>query len=173
MFTQKNNSMLIQAELKHLAGILYLYRLCVKDMNESGLFNWNTAYPSGKIQSDIEKGNFYIWLENEIIVSAVSLDKEQPEGYEEQDWQHKDIPFLVVHRLAVLPGLQNKGIGEKVMKDVIRVAREKSCQVIRLDAFTGNPGAVKLYEKLGYSDVGEIYFSYQKVPFMCLEIEVV
>ncbi len=164
--------MLIRAETKHLEGILYLYHLVVKDMNSKGLFNWNTAYPAGKVRGDIEQGNLYIWLENEMVVSALSLDKEQPEGYENQNWKITNVTFLVVHRLAVLPGMQNQGIGEKVMKDVIRIAAEKSCRTIRLDVFTGNPGAVKLYEKLGYSDVGEIYFSYQKVPFKCLEIKV-
>lgn len=169
-FTLNNNSMLKKAEMKNLDGILYLYRLCVKEMNRQGLFNWNTAYPSGQVVSDIEKGNLYIWSEDEIIVSALALDRDQPEGYTEQNWKIKNVPYLVVHRLAVLPGLQNKGIGEKVMKDVIRIARQLSFKSIRLDVFTGNPGAVRLYEKLGYSGVGDIHFSYQKVPFRCLEM---
>ncbi|MCB8995544.1 MAG: GNAT family N-acetyltransferase [Bacteroidales bacterium] len=161
--------MLIQAEKKHLTGVLYLYHLSVRDMNARGLFNWNTHYPSSRLVSDIEKGNLYIWIEEEMIMAAACMDNEMPDGYEDKNWSKRGESYLVVHRLAVIPGFHNRGIGEKVMNALKELAVQRGCTTIRLDVFTGNPGAVQLYKKLGYSEVGEVHFEYQKVPFMCLE----
>lgn len=163
--------MLIQANDFMIPGIFYIYRSCVYVMNSRGLYNWNTAYPAAEILNDIDKGYLYLWEEEEIATGVVCLNKDQPEEYFEKSWE-SDSPYLVVHRLAVHPKYQNKGIAEKMMKDACRIAKENGFKSIRLDVFTGNPSAVRLYEKLGYSPRGEIHFKYQEVPFMCMEKEI-
>ena len=82
-----------------------------------------------------------------------------------------DGPFMVVHRLAVHPSFRNRKIGEKMMTFAARLAQEKGYHSIRLDAITVNPAAMKLYSKAGYKQVGKIFFSYQKDPFMCMELK--
>ena len=42
--------------------ILFLLRQCIKDMNEKGLKQWNTAYPSPEmIRGDIDGGVLYLY----------------------------------------------------------------------------------------------------------------
>jgi len=40
---------------------------------------------------------------------------------------------------------------------------------IRLDAYTGNPRALALYEKRGYQRIGQAYFPRRELPFDCFE----
>ena len=40
-----------------LVEILYLLRVCIKDMNEKGMKQWNSAHPeSGVIKRNLEEG---------------------------------------------------------------------------------------------------------------------
>lgn len=48
-------------------------------------------------------------------------------------------------------------------------AREQGFASIRLDANTGNNGALALYECLGYDRVGQVYFPRRNAPFDCFE----
>jgi len=40
---------------------------------------------------------------------------------------------------------------------------------IRLDAYTGNPRALALYERLGYQQAGQVFFPRRELPFACFE----
>ncbi len=164
--------MIIKAEEKDFLEIMFIYQLTVYAMNDQGLFNWNTAYPGFRdVLADIREGDMYIYKEDEVVLGVVCLNQEQPEEYEPLSWKY-DGPFLVVHRLAVHPSFRNRHIGEKMMKFAAGMAKEKGFRSVRLDAITVNPSAMKLYSKTGYEQVGIIFFSYQKDPFMCMELKI-
>ncbi|WP_026692537.1 hypothetical protein [Peribacillus kribbensis] len=40
---------------------------------------------------------------------------------------------------------------------------------IRLDSYTANPAAIKMYERTGYHVVGEIHYSFRKFPYQFFE----
>lgn len=161
--------MIFKATLSHLMEVIFIYDSCVFDMNTRGLFNWNTAYPSWEtVYKDIEEGNLFIYQENQIVAGVFCLNEEQPVEYESLDWKYEG-PFLVVHRLAVHPVYRNKGIAEKMMLFAEKYALNNKYKVIRLDAITSNPQAMKVYEKTGYLKTGLINFEYQKVAFQCME----
>ncbi|MCB2361714.1 nitroreductase family protein [Clostridium estertheticum] len=46
---------------------------------------------------------------------------------------------------------------------------ENNYSCIRLDAYSGNETALKLYENFGYKKVGQVYFSWRDIPFYCYE----
>jgi ribosomal protein S18 acetylase RimI-like enzyme len=48
-------------------------------------------------------------------------------------------------------------------------AIEQRFSCIRLDAYTGNPRAIALYEGRGYERIGQTYFPRRKLPFDCFE----
>jgi RimJ/RimL family protein N-acetyltransferase len=56
------------------------------------------------------------------------------------------------------------------MKFAESVAEKEGFDTIRLDAFSENPGAVALYERLGYRRAGTVNF--RKGAFFCLEKQV-
>jgi RimJ/RimL family protein N-acetyltransferase len=49
----------------------------------------------------------------------------------------------------------------------VAVARRAGCGALRLDAFTGNAPSLRLYQTLGYEDVGQVRF--RKGLFRCFE----
>jgi ribosomal protein S18 acetylase RimI-like enzyme len=56
-------------------------------------------------------------------------------------------------RLFITPQYQNRGLGTQVMREIMRLADQKSLQ-IQLRVLRVNP-ARRLYERLGFSVVGE------------------
>ena len=62
---------------------------------------------------------------------------------------------MVIHRLCVSPHMQGQGVGTRMMQMIERMLCKQGIQSIRLDAFSKNPYSLKLYQKLGYSTVGE------------------
>ena len=161
--------MIIQATPLHLMDAMFIYRSCAMEMNERGLFNWNTAYPSLKeVQQDISQGSLFIYQHQHTSIAAECLNTDEPEEYREAKWKY-ELPALVVHRMAVFPTWRNMKIAEKLMDFAYGLAREKGFKSIRLDAITSNPQAIRLYEKCGYEETGHIHFGYQKDLFRCME----
>ena len=60
------------------------------------------------------------------------------------------------HTLAVSPKYENCGIGSMLVKDVITSAKRRRCYTITLNVKCSNKKAIKLYEKFGFSIIGQI-----------------
>ncbi len=164
--------MIIKAIPSHFLEAMFIYKSCIPGMNREGLYNWNTAYPDPEeVESDIEKGDLFLYQYHHTSIAVVCLNAEAPEGYDQINWKHKG-PCLYVHRLAVHPDWRNEKIAEKIMDFSYNYAKEKGYNSIRLDAITKNPSAIRLYEKCGYEPVGNVHFDYQKHPFRCMELKV-
>lgn len=164
--------MIIQAQTEHLIEVMFIYRNCVPEMNERGLFNWNTAYPSlSQVEKDIMAGNLFLYQENYTSLGVVCLNEEEPEEYKSLNWKYPG-PSLFVHRMAVMPAFRNNKIAEKLMIFSYEYARKNGYKSIRLDAILKNPQAIRLYEKTGYEPVADIHLDYQKDLFRCMEIRV-
>ena len=57
---------------------------------------------------------------------------------------------LYIAEIAIDHSLRGKGLGQKVLNDVVCYARDKNLNRVILDADFRNDGAKKLYEKLGF-----------------------
>ena len=164
--------MIIKAQTKNFIEVIYIYKSCIPGMNRNGLYNWNTAYPDPeKVESDIRKGDLFLYQHHHTSLAAVCLNTEAPGGYNQMSWKY-DGPCLYVHRLAVHPHWRNITIAERIMDFAYKYAKERKFKSIRLDAITKNAAAIRLYEKCGYEPVGNIHFDYQKDPFKCMELKV-
>lgn len=56
--------------------------------------------------------------------------------------------------LCVDPEEQGLGIGRKMMENLINVARTKKAETVFLEVRPSNLGAIALYEKLGFNEIG-------------------
>lgn len=63
-----------------------------------------------------------------------------------------DGKFIIVD-ITILPSYQNKGIGTKIISNLLEKARERNKEV-HLSVFYSNDKAKKLYEQLGFRQVG-------------------
>jgi ribosomal protein S18 acetylase RimI-like enzyme len=59
-----------------------------------------------------------------------------------------------LYSIAVDHAARGRGIGEALLRAVERGARARGCTRVRLEVRQDNPGAIALYEKLGYRRFG-------------------
>jgi len=152
------------------AAILKLIHECIKDMDSKGIFQWNHRYPDLDIVSeDVDKRTLFL-RKNEIdYLGIITINEEQPPEYKTIEWITNKEKALIIHRLAVNPKWQDRGIANMLMDFAEDYAEKNNYVSIRLDAYSGNQKALKLYEKRGYKRVGQTYFPMRELPFYCYE----
>ena len=150
---------------------MVLLRDCIADMLQVGIDQWDEVYPSHEtLLTDIRAGTMHLgFKDRETPVGAVVLNEFQNAEWSNAQWTIAGGLILVVHRLMVNPKQQGKGIGRDLMRFAEDWARANGYSAIRLDAFSANPRALRLYRGLGYRDTGGA--SFRKGPFRCFEKE--
>ena len=158
---------IIQASELHYMDVMFLLRRCVEDMNQQDMFNWNHSYPSPlMILDDIRSGNLYLSIETGICQGMIVLNESISDEYRDIEWNTKNERILIVHRLAVNPLFQGKGIGRKLMEFAAQHARDSGYSAIWLDVIESNQAANNLYRGMGFTKTGEFHFQFQKSPFI-------
>lgn len=144
---------------------------CAKKMIENKIFQWNDKYPSREIfKEDIKNKSLYVSKINKEIVGCIMFSSFKDDVYESVNWITQDGYNLYVHRLAVHPIFQNKGIGRKMMDFAESFAKSNNYISIRLDTFSQNSRNNKFYKSRGYSRLDDVYFPKQsEFPFHCYE----
>lgn len=138
-------------------------------MQRKGIDQWDAVYPNEEVvERDVNYGSQYILEDGERCLAAVTLNEEQDPAYRNVQWSGGE-PVLVIHRLCVDPAYQGTGLGKRLMDFSEGWAIRNAYASIRLDAYTGNPSAVKLYEHRGYRKAGQVYFPRRTRPFFCFE----
>ncbi len=61
-------------------------------------------------------------------------------------------PLVNVHDVAVLSDYRGQRIGERLLELVEASARERGACKLTLEVLSGNAGAVKLYQRVGFGD---------------------
>jgi len=126
----------------------------VTAMKKEGINQWDEIYLSlDEIHKDIESDSAFGFLDNKRLIAYIAQNNEYSPEYNSVDWKTNG-KSLIVHRLSVDPLQQGKGIAKKCMQFAEQYAKENDYNCIRLDAFSKNPVALKLYENLGYNNVG-------------------
>ena len=140
-------------------NIMKVYAAAINHMEEMGIHQWDELYPSKNIIcEDIRNKELYIGLSDDKIVSAFTLNPTHDNEYEIGNWLYGNLRFSVVHRLCVNSSCQGKQIGTQTMEYIEDTLKSENYEAVRLDAFSQNPVALRLYEKLGYCKVGEVVF---------------
>ena len=154
---------------ENISAIMELLAQCIGDMQSKDIDQWGHFYPTEQvIREDIQKQKLYIYQQKFQVIGIVVLDCEQDELYDNLQW-HGDDNFLVVHRLAITPAFQKQGYATKIMDWIEAFASTNSYTSIRLDAYTGNPAAMNLYETRGYIKTGQVSYPHRTLPFNCYE----
>lgn len=148
--------------------IYSIVHAAVDVMERDNIFQWDDRYPTKEdFQEDIDESQLYVGLVDGQIVVVYALNQKHDKEYENGKWKYKDEPFYIVHRLCVNPTFQNKGIAKSTLLYIEKQLTEMGIHVIRLDVFTNNPFALRLYNSLGYSEVG--YADWRKGRFCLME----
>ncbi len=162
-----NNLFYRQANMKLLLEIEEIYKEVIKSMEESGIHQWDEKYPDhAQIESDIRKRHMTVVMKKDDIVAVYVLDRDSDPEYEKGEWQNPSAKYKVIHRLCVRPEYQNQGIAKQVILHIEEKVKAQGAESIRLDVFTQNPYAQKLYEDLEYVTVGQVEWRVGKFKLM-------
>ena len=159
------------AEINDLKDIMKMIHNCANDLISKNIFQWNEKYPSRDIfLSDIEKKNLFILKNNSGIIGCIALSHEKDIEYTDVKWLTKDDKNLYLHRLAVDPKFQKKGIGKLLMDFAEDYARNNKFKSVRLDTFSKNERNNRFYKSRKYTKLDDVYFPNQsEFPFHCYE----
>jgi ribosomal protein S18 acetylase RimI-like enzyme len=161
---------IIKGEKQDLSSILDIISNCIKYMKSQGIYQWDKFYPNSDIiENDIKCEDCYVLKNNGKCVAYVAINEEQSPEYSQINWFTDGRKVLVIHRLSVHPEFQGKGIAKKILKFIEEFATKNNYSSIRLDAYSGNEKALKLYENFDYKKVGQFYYPRRDLPFYCYE----
>ena len=112
-----------------------------------GSTQWQDGYPNEEtIQNDIQNEYGFVFEEEGAVklYAAIIFDKEP--AYEElKNWEAQG-------------EAKGKGLGQKILQEAEKLAREKGVESIRIDTNFDNIPMLKIIEKEGYKYRGEVYF---------------
>ncbi|MCH2231693.1 MAG: GNAT family N-acetyltransferase [Crocinitomicaceae bacterium] len=159
--------------LSEVETIIKLTKACGRNLRENGIDQWDENYPDiESITNDIQTNTLFTYKMDGQIVGIVVLNEIQDEEYAEINWRTPiDSKNIVVHRLAVSPKHQRKGIARKMMDFAEKFALDNNYDSIRLDTFSQNPRNQKFYLSRGYQELGSVFLKYKKdYPYICYDI---
>jgi len=137
-------------------------------MRCQGIHQWDELYPTKEIfLDDINNNTLYVAVEDEKIIAVYVINQECDEEYHTCEWENPDESACIIHRLCVSADFQNKGIGSRVLSHIEEQVKGMGYLSIRLDVFSENPYAIKLYEKNGYKKRG--HADWRKGRFFLME----
>lgn len=160
--------MIRKGKIGDIESVMNIIKSATFDMESKNIHQWDEIYPDKVvINEDIANGNLYVSEEDGIINAIIVLNEDQSEEYADLNWKYTSEKQLVIHRLCVDPKAQGGGIARKLLEYAEDFAVRNGYGAIRLDAFTQNKRALRLYEKNGYEKVGSVQF--RKGEFYCYE----
>lgn len=133
------------------AEILALY----KSMLGEPFCAWDESYPGEEdIKQDLASRNLFVMTDGTRILGALSVVSENElDGF--SCWQCNDGAHKEIARVVVSKELRGKGLAYEMVKNIIRILRQKRCSSIRLSVAKGNIPAQKTYKKAGFESRAE------------------
>jgi GNAT superfamily N-acetyltransferase len=156
----KNKNTLRKAELTDVERIWEIILQAKEQIRKMNSRQWQDGYPAVEnITSDIENGYGYV-LSGEtgvIAYGAIIFDGEPSYNNLRGKWL-TDLPYVVVHRLAVADEVKNKGIATSFMLEVEALCKQKEIHSFRVDTNFDNLYMQKMLFALDFTYCGEVFY---------------
>jgi GNAT superfamily N-acetyltransferase len=139
-------------------------------MRASSNLQWDDVYPNPAVfDEDIALSQLWVAEIDGELAGVIALTTEQSPEYMQAGWDI-EVPAIVVHRLAVDPAFQGRGVAVALTQQAEVVAKEKGIGRVRADTNTHNQVMQRLMPKLGYDLSGEIGLEFRPgLRFFCYE----
>lgn len=174
-----------KANAGDIDAIDLIYERC-HDAEEAGLTTtgWvRGIYPVRAVaEAAVERGDMYVAeltrpddpCGHPLIVASGVINQIQVNVYLDCDWEYKapDDKVLVLHALAVAPDSRGLGVGSGFVGFYEKMARERGCEVLRIDTNARNKKARRMYARLGYTEtdiVPTVFNGIQGVDLVLME----
>ncbi|SHM80362.1 L-amino acid N-acyltransferase YncA [Chitinophaga jiangningensis] len=149
-----------QATRNDIPVIWTILQQAILRRKADGSEQWQDGYPNqAVVQQDIANGYGYVLTEGDTILgyTAVMINNEPAYADIQGKWL-TDGDFVVYHRVAIDEGQLGKGLAQAMLKEIEGWALRHNVHSVRADTNFDNPGMLKIFEKLGYSYCGEVFF---------------
>jgi len=142
-----------------------------EQMRRMNSLQWQDGYPAVEnITSDIENGYGYVLCEEDTVIAygAVVFDGELAYNNIQGKWL-TDLPYVVLHRLAVADEVKNRGVATLFMQKVMELGKRKKAGSFRVDTNFDNLYMHKILSALDFTYCGEVFYdknqrrAYEKV----------
>lgn len=148
------------AEYSDLPQLKTMFDEVVKNMNSYGVYIWNEFYPYEEFESDIERRQLYLLMDEEVIVATFVLYEFKTTHLDCIVWQDRTAKAMLLNRLGVNVNYLRQGVGLKVLNEAKKLAQKQNAEYIRLTVVDSNTPAINLYKKYGFIKVDGIYEEY-------------
>ena len=157
-----------KAKSENIDEICGIIKNAVAVMEKQGIHQWDEIYPTrDDFINDLNAGELFIGTQNGKTAVVFVINKCQDEAYFSADWTYRGENFAVIHRLCVNPDFQNQGVAKKTLVYIEEKLKSEKVESIRLDVFSENPYALRLYEKAGWHKTGTA--DWRKGRFLLME----
>ena len=150
--------------------VCLLIKDAIAEMEKNGIYQWDEIYPTrSDFEEDIKNNNLYVVFDEDILIAFYVISGEYDKQYNNAEWKCEADSAYILHRFCVSPKVQNRGIGKKILRHIEHQIKDMGYKSVRLDTFTENPFAQKLYRHNGYESRG--YADWRKGRFDLMEKE--
>lgn len=167
---------IVKGQKGDVPDVLDIISRCTKHMESQRIYQWDEAYPDANIiEEDIESGHSYVIKDKGRCIAYAAINEEieeEPPEHSQLKWSSDGRKVLFIHRLAVLPEYQGRGIAKKMLGFIEDFALKNDYSSTRLVAYGGNETALKLYENFGYKRAGQLRYPHMEYPFCCYEKDI-
>lgn len=129
--------------------------------------HWSSCVTEKTVLRSILTSRVLVARSGRRIIGTLQLETKKPWAIDLAYFTHVPRP-LYLHDMAVLPDLQGKGIGRRLIEEAKDVARAWPSDALRLDAYDHAAGAGAFYANCGFLKVGNKI--YRGVPLVYCEL---
>lgn len=146
-----------EADLDRIWQIILQAKAQMQRLNSH---QWDENYPArDTISQDIQAGNGYVYSQNNTVVAygVISFDREPAYTEINGAWTN-ELPYLLVHRIAVADEAKNQGIAKRFLLQAEEISRQKGIYNFRIDTNFDNQYMLRLIDSLGFRYCGEVNY---------------
>ena len=149
-----------KAEEKDTERIWEIIKQAKAQMKRLGSCQWDENYPAIEtIQEDIyRKDGYVICLNDQVIAYGVISFDGEPVYEQIKDKWTNNLPYVIVHRLAVADEAKHQGVAKQFMLQAEKLSREKGIFYFRVDTKYDNAYMLRLIDSLNFAYRGNVFY---------------
>jgi GNAT superfamily N-acetyltransferase len=124
---------------------------------------WSSLTTERGVLSSMRHARVVVALHSQALVGVVRLAAKKPWAIDTSYFTPCRRPIYLTD-MAVLPDVQRRGIGRRLLDEARQVAREWAGDALRLDAYDAEAGAGAFYVRCGFEARGRA--SYRGTPLV-------
>ena len=151
---------IVKATANDLTILDEILQRTIVSLHNQGINQWNDDYPNLDIyQEDLKNDQLYKVIDHHQIIASFVLNQDGENYDKDGSWNYLGDNYIVIHRLCLDCNYQGKGLGKKILGLIIDLVKELGYDAIKLDCYTNNPAAQRLYQSFNFNKVGETIYN--------------